>query len=121
MEKAYKVRAIRCSHKASQEEIYERLKTITDPLTPVARTWGYAYDGAGDLVSHTDPEGGVTQYVYDAEHQITEILDPLGNSRASMVYDAFSRVVESQQDALGNTTSFSCFPSAEFGPNRGLK
>ena len=36
MEKAYKVRAIRCSHKASQEEIYERLKTITDPLT---RSW----------------------------------------------------------------------------------
>ena len=36
MEKAYKVRAIRCSHKASQEEIYERLKTITGPLT---RSW----------------------------------------------------------------------------------
>ena len=32
-EKAYKVRAIHCSHKASQEEIYERLKTITGPLT----------------------------------------------------------------------------------------
>jgi uncharacterized protein (DUF362 family) len=36
MEKAYKVRAIRCSHKASQEEIYERLQTITGPLT---RSW----------------------------------------------------------------------------------
>ena len=35
-EKAYKVRAIHCSHKASQEEIYERLKTITSPLT---RSW----------------------------------------------------------------------------------
>ena len=35
-EKAYKVRAIHCSHKASQEEIYERLKTITAPLT---RSW----------------------------------------------------------------------------------
>ena len=34
--KEYKVRAISCSHKASQEEIYERLKTITDPLT---RSW----------------------------------------------------------------------------------
>ena len=35
-DKAYKVRAIPCSHKASQEEIYERLKTITAPL---ARSW----------------------------------------------------------------------------------
>lgn len=36
MGKAYKVRAVRCSHKASQEEIYERLKTITGPLR---RSW----------------------------------------------------------------------------------
>ena len=35
-EKAYKVRAIQCSHKASPEEIYERLKAITAPLT---RSW----------------------------------------------------------------------------------
>ena len=35
-DKAYKVRAIHCSHKASQEEIYERLKAITSPLT---RSW----------------------------------------------------------------------------------
>ncbi|MCZ6680896.1 MAG: DUF362 domain-containing protein [Candidatus Poribacteria bacterium] len=35
-DKAYKVRAIPCSHKASQEEVYERLKTITGPLT---RSW----------------------------------------------------------------------------------
>ena len=35
-EKAYKVRAIRCSHKASQEEVYEKLETITAPLT---RSW----------------------------------------------------------------------------------
>ena len=35
-EKAYKVRAIRCSHKASQEEVYEKLEAITAPLT---RSW----------------------------------------------------------------------------------
>ena len=34
--KPYKVRAIRCDHKSSQEEIYERLKTITAPLS---RSW----------------------------------------------------------------------------------
>jgi uncharacterized protein (DUF362 family) len=36
LEKAYKVRAARCSHKASQAEIYERLKSITAPLK---RSW----------------------------------------------------------------------------------
>ncbi|MCZ6681313.1 MAG: DUF362 domain-containing protein [Candidatus Poribacteria bacterium] len=35
-EKAYRVRAIPCNHKASQEELYERLKTVTAPLT---RSW----------------------------------------------------------------------------------
>ncbi|MEC8841292.1 MAG: hypothetical protein VX432_06825, partial [Candidatus Poribacteria bacterium] len=35
-EKPYKVRAIHCDHKSSQEEIYERLKTITTPLN---RSW----------------------------------------------------------------------------------
>ncbi len=35
-EKMNRVRAIRCSHKASQEELYERLKTITAPL---GRSW----------------------------------------------------------------------------------
>jgi uncharacterized protein (DUF362 family) len=35
-DKAYSVRAIPCSHKASPEEVYERLKTITAPLT---RSW----------------------------------------------------------------------------------
>ena len=31
-EKAYQVRATACSHKATREEIYQKLKTITDPL-----------------------------------------------------------------------------------------
>ncbi|MBI4551669.1 MAG: DUF362 domain-containing protein [Candidatus Latescibacteria bacterium] len=35
-EKAYKVRALRCSHTASPDEIYEKLKTITAPLS---RSW----------------------------------------------------------------------------------
>ena len=35
-ERDYKVRAIHCSHRASVEEIYERLKEITAPLD---RAW----------------------------------------------------------------------------------
>ena len=35
-ERDYKVRAIHCSHQASAEEIYERLKEITAPLD---RAW----------------------------------------------------------------------------------
>ena len=35
-EKAYKVRAIHCDHKASEAEIYDKLQAITAPLT---RSW----------------------------------------------------------------------------------
>ena len=35
-EKAYTVRAVHCSHQASQEEIYGKLKEVTAPLT---RSW----------------------------------------------------------------------------------
>ncbi len=35
-EKDYKVRATHCDHRASQEEIYEKLKAITAPLS---RSW----------------------------------------------------------------------------------
>ena len=35
-EKSYRVRAARCDHRASEEEVYRTLKRITDPLT---RSW----------------------------------------------------------------------------------
>ncbi|MBI2951961.1 DUF362 domain-containing protein, partial [bacterium] len=35
-EKKYKVRAARCDHRASEEEVYRTLRRITDPLT---RSW----------------------------------------------------------------------------------
>ncbi|MSS73890.1 MAG: DUF362 domain-containing protein [Candidatus Latescibacteria bacterium] len=35
-EKQYKVRAARCDHRASEEEVYQTLRRITDPLT---RSW----------------------------------------------------------------------------------
>src|SRR5919206_5039775 len=35
-EKAYKVRAVRCSHQATAEEIYGKLKEVTAPLS---RSW----------------------------------------------------------------------------------
>lgn len=35
-EKKYKVRAARCDHRASEEEVYQTLRRITDPLT---RSW----------------------------------------------------------------------------------
>jgi uncharacterized protein (DUF362 family) len=36
MTKAYAVRAVRCDHRASDEEVYERLVAVTDPLD---RSW----------------------------------------------------------------------------------
>ena len=63
------------------------------------RRWTYAYGRAGDLVSVTDPEGGVTAYGYD-DHLLVSIMDPEGVSIVHNSYDGVGRVVE-QRDGAG--------------------
>lgn len=55
--------------------------TITDANGLSTRTWPYAYTGS-DLTSCTDPAGNVTNYSYDANHNLTEIDDPPQNGGA---------------------------------------
>jgi RHS repeat-associated protein len=74
-------------------------------VDPVSRTNSFAYSAQGDLISATDPRGGVTRYGYDADHQMTNAVDPKGNQFVRNVYN-LNRVVESQRDALGYTTTF---------------
>jgi YD repeat-containing protein len=59
------------------DSAFKQLKTITDWA---GRTWSYAYDASNELVSHTDPEGGVTRYAYhpDGSHRPTEVTTPAG-------------------------------------------
>jgi len=78
---------------------------IAQMIDPLNRTNRFAYSAQGDLISATDPRGGVTHYGYDGEHQMTYAVDPNGNQFVRNVYNN-NRVVESQKDALGNTTAF---------------
>lgn len=49
----------------------------------------YTYDLAGNRVSMTDPEGGVTSYAYDPLSRLTSLTSPQGT--ATFTYDALSR------------------------------
>lgn len=53
------------------------------------RVW--AYDTAGYLVSDTQPEGGTTQYAYDAARNVTQITDAKGQVIAAQ-YDENNRL-----------------------------
>ncbi len=88
---------------------YFTLAYTSDKLTSVSdnagRTVYYVYDGNGDLIQATNVRSGMTQYNYDAQHQITSIIDPLGNTVVANTYDASSRVTN-QVDAYDKETTF---------------
>jgi RHS repeat-associated protein len=80
---------------------------ITQIIDPLGRKVEFSYDASGDLVSAKDPVSGTTSYSYDGLHEMTSATDPKGQPFVSNVYDAQSRVVQAQADALGNQTTFS--------------
>jgi RHS repeat-associated protein len=80
--------------------------SITDRLTPTARTWTYGYTGSL-LTSYTNPDGRTTNYSYDGNENIYEITDPRG-TKTRMLYDSDHRVTSIQRDAAngGPTTRY---------------
>ncbi|MEZ4775186.1 MAG: DUF6531 domain-containing protein [Bacteroidia bacterium] len=69
------------------------------------RKYKFTYSPQGDLLSVQDGAGAVTTYIYDNQHRITSIIDPLGNTIVNNLYDAQNRVTQ-QTDAYGNLYSF---------------
>ncbi|HKI50541.1 MAG TPA: DUF6531 domain-containing protein, partial [Geothermobacteraceae bacterium] len=67
--------------------------------------WHYTYDtNAGDLLTKTDPQGNVTQYSYDNQHNLLSKTEPgLGTSYYG--YDSNGNRV-SVTDADGNVTEY---------------
>jgi RHS repeat-associated protein len=74
---------------------------ITEIVDGAGRTHQYAYDARGDLVSHTDPEDSTTEFRYDRNHNVIQIIDPLGRPVARNEYDDDGRLIAST-DAKGN-------------------
>jgi RHS repeat-associated protein len=103
------------------ESVFNRALTATDALNHVV---GFAYDGAGNLTSRTDPSGRRITYQHDAAGRltsvttpvagvttvafdgadVTSVTDPLGNAR-SRVTDAAGRTIAGI-DPLGRRTSW---------------
>ena len=67
-----------------------RIARITGPL---GNTLDYSYDGRGDLTAFRDAEANVTTFIYDADHNLIEIHDPLGNRTMKNEYDSDGRLV----------------------------
>ena len=60
---------------------------------PEGRSLKYTYEN-GDLATFTDGNNGVTQYEYNAKHQLTAIITPKGHASLRMKYDDQGRVSE---------------------------
>ena len=53
-------------------------QTIEATASAQSRTWQRTYGPTGLLESATDPRGGVTRYVHDAQGQLTQVTDAAG-------------------------------------------
>lgn len=82
---------------------------LTKVTTNDGRSVSYGYTGSL-LTTVTDPAGAVTTYGYDAQGHLNSVKDPLGNYTVRLVYDTNTSRVTSQQDALGNTSTYAWDP-----------
>lgn len=80
----------------------QRLTSVVDDSSRTV-TLGYAttYNGAGDLISVTDPENKTSRFGYDANHQITAVSNALNQLVVTNVYDSLGHVI--RQYTEGNT------------------
>ena len=64
----------------------------------------YDYDGVGQLIKVTQPEGSYLQYTYDAAHRLTQINDSL-NNKIVYTLDAMGNRIQEQTFDPSNTLS----------------
>jgi RHS repeat-associated protein len=81
------------------------LQTVTDVASPAARSVSFKYDASGNLQFATDLVGNTTQFGYDANHQLTTMMDPRLGSVTNF-YDTSGRVYQ-QQDPMNRFTKYS--------------
>ncbi|MDP1928641.1 MAG: RHS repeat-associated core domain-containing protein [Thiobacillus sp.] len=69
--------------------------------TAGSETTGYDYDGVGQLIKLTQPDGSFVGYEYDPAHRLTRIADALGNQIVYTLDPAGNRIKEDMLDPAG--------------------
>ncbi|MCK5612960.1 RHS repeat protein [Candidatus Pacearchaeota archaeon] len=79
-----------------QIDFYYGLNGLLSTITDFAgRTWTYTHDPcSNDLIFVEDPNGRITEYVYDLIHNLKQIRDPNGDIYITNHYDAFDKVYQ---------------------------
>lgn len=72
---------------------------------PDGRAWVLGYDAAGNLVSITDPAGGIRSFMYGGDHLMLTATDAEGVRYLKNEFDSAGRVVK-QWDADDNLRTF---------------
>ena len=92
-------------HVTTQTYIGNRLTALTRGAgTPLAATWSFTYDAAGNRISGTDPNGNAWNATYDAHGNRLAFTDALGRTTAS-TFDAQNNPL-SRIDPAGVTTTY---------------
>lgn len=55
---------------------------LTGVRYPDGAVWEYAYNSNNLLISKTDPNGNLTQYDFDTDGRVIQVIDPQNNSRS---------------------------------------
>jgi RHS repeat-associated protein len=72
--------------------------------TPLKHETLYKYDGNGNLITKTDPEGNVTKYKYDADNELEETEAP-NKTTTKTEYDGAGQPIK-QTDGNGHATKY---------------
>ena len=94
-------------HSAGKSILFNRDSEgkIVDVTAPDGRIVNYTFDAQNNLQSSIDPLLAETQYTYNRNHGLLEIIDPLGRTIVKNIYNDAGRLI-AQEDNAGNRTSF---------------
>ena len=83
------------------------------------RSVSYGYDGSGRLATYTDATGAATHYTYDGGGRLSAVQDVNGHLPVRLTYDQVTGRVVTQQDPMGNTTTFGWTQTDQTNPSTG--
>jgi RHS repeat-associated protein len=78
------------------DKVWQLVSETSGAGSPEAATTSYLYDGAGNMVERTDPDGSRTTYTFDLRDRIIAIVDALGN-RSEFAYDQSNNLLAHEQ------------------------